>query len=217
MSKRYTENVKCINCGFVSDFIVWESLNSVIDPDASKRLLSGDLFCFECPKCKATRNVSYGMLYHRMDKHVLIHFCQSDKNYNEMLQLYSSNDAMLADMDKDNYIYRIVRNQNSLREKAILLEEGLDDRVIEIVKLFLTAQFPSNAGKISEVLFHSNDNGSEIVFITEDNKTLSTTFDMNFYNIIKERFHSYFPVSRMENLEVDQQFALNVFSKLPIS
>ena len=38
-------------------------------------------------------------------------------------------------LDMSDYTKRIVTSHNALREKAILLEHGLDDRIIEVIKL----------------------------------------------------------------------------------
>jgi len=44
MSMERTESVTCPKCGKVSDFIIWESLNADIDPEAQVQLIDGSIF-----------------------------------------------------------------------------------------------------------------------------------------------------------------------------
>ena len=64
MSMERTESVTCPKCGKASDFIIWESLNADIDPEAQQQLIDGSIFHFTCPECGHKSNVNYGMLYH---------------------------------------------------------------------------------------------------------------------------------------------------------
>ena len=65
-------------CGKVSDFIIWESLNADIDPEAQVQLIDGTIFHFTCPECGHKSNVNYGMLYHDMTNRVIVHYVQEE-------------------------------------------------------------------------------------------------------------------------------------------
>ena len=64
MSLENKEIIKCPECGKENEFIVWQSLNGDLDPEAKQKLLDGTLFQFKCSGCGYESNVSYPTLYH---------------------------------------------------------------------------------------------------------------------------------------------------------
>lgn len=73
MSKHHIEHITCPKCGNPSDFLLWESVNTVLDPDMKARVRSGDAFQFTCLHCGHRANVDYAMLYHQMEDHVMVY------------------------------------------------------------------------------------------------------------------------------------------------
>ena len=76
----------------------------------------------------------------------------------------------MNDIDKrlrDGYRTRIVTNQNSLREKTLIFKCGLDDRVVELGKLFLNAhagqQHPD--AEFTDVFFNESEGNYYFEFI----------------------------------------------------
>lgn len=66
MSIERKEMIICPKCGHEQEFLVWQSLNGDINPEAKQQLIDGTLFHFECEKCGDKSNVDYSMLYHDM-------------------------------------------------------------------------------------------------------------------------------------------------------
>jgi len=62
MSKEHTEIITCPECGKKSDFTVWDSLNTMIDPEEKEKIINGELFRFTCPECGFTTMVDYAIL-----------------------------------------------------------------------------------------------------------------------------------------------------------
>ena len=129
-------NVTCPRCGKVSDTIFWKSLNAGANVPQRERLLSGDLFTFTCPSCGEQGMTDYPVLYHDDRKRFVIYYANSEKSAGEI-------EAVLAELRGDGgrkglpegYTVRVVFTPHALREKVILLENGLDDRTVEILKL----------------------------------------------------------------------------------
>lgn len=140
MSKRKIEIVKCSKCGAEGEFPVWESLNSVLDPEAKADLMESCLFEYTCPKCGTLQNFTYDMLYHQMDSDFMIQLCEDEgkiARYKDMFDEFSQNAGGVLKAIESEYKFRIVRSRNRLREKIYIFDHNLDDRVIEIMKLFL--------------------------------------------------------------------------------
>lgn len=59
MSKTRIMPVTCPSCGKDSDFTVWESINTMLDPEMKAKVRDGSAFTFECPHCGAEVQVEY--------------------------------------------------------------------------------------------------------------------------------------------------------------
>ncbi len=132
MSMKEETTVTCPKCGKKGPFTIWPSLNTVLNPDKKAEVLDGSLFVYECPDCGCKAPVEYGFLYHQMDDKIMIHVDQTmssfeDRGVEDLMGMLSGND----------YLIRVVPDTNSLREKIHIFDDGLDDRVIELVKVMI--------------------------------------------------------------------------------
>ena len=186
MSMECKETVTCPECGQEQDFIVWHSLNGDLDPEAKQRLLDGTLFHFECSNCGHRSNVNYGMLYHDMTNQVMVYFVDEDA-VEETLETMNDAENKIG-IPMPEYRKRIVTDQNALREKAIIFDQKLDDRVIEIIKLICysnaSEQVPD--ANIVAVYFLVADGKYILEFIGD--KPLSAEVPIEMYEKIKSDF-----------------------------
>lgn len=186
MSMERKESVTCPECGQEQDFIVWHSLNGDLDPEAKQRLLDETLFHFECSNCGHKNNVNYGMLYHDMSNRAMVYFVDED-SIGETLATINNTENKIG-IPMPGYRKRIVTDQNALCEKAIIFDQKLDDRVIEIIKLI----YYSNASKqvpdanIDAVYFLVADGKYILQFIGD--KSLSAEVPVEMYEKIKSDF-----------------------------
>lgn len=141
MSLKNTQKIKCPDCGTEGEFTIWQSINTKLNPQAKEDLLSGKLFAYTCPKCKKVHYVNYGLLYHQMEKQLMIYYAISKEDEKEILDTFDKmeNGDMLPGMESTDYTCRVVHSQNQLREKAYIFDIGLDDRVVEIMKVMTVA------------------------------------------------------------------------------
>lgn len=141
MSLKNTQKIKCPDCGTEGEFTIWQSINTKLNPQAKEDLLSGKLFAYTCPKCKKVHYVNYGLLYHQMEKQLMIYYAISKEDEKEILDTFAKmeNGDMLPGMESTDYTLRVVHSQNQLREKAYIFDIGLDDRVVEIMKVMMVA------------------------------------------------------------------------------
>ena len=195
MSMERTESVTCPKCGKVSDFIVWGSLNADIDPEAQVQLIDGTIFHFTCPECGHKSNVNYGMLYHNMTNRAMVHYVQED-SIEQTIAMIHELEGKLDTFEqslRSGYRTRIVTNQNSLREKALIFKCGLDDRIIELGKLFLIAhagqQHPD--AELTDVFFNESTGNYYFEFIGE--QYMQAEFPRSFYDKISEELSDRFP------------------------
>lgn len=204
MSMERKEAITCPKCGKESEFTIWSSLNGDIDPEAKHTLMNGTLFAFECSHCGYKTNVCYPILYHDMAHSVMIYFVD-EASVEQTKAMFSEIDEK-PEMISAGYRRRIVTNQNSLREKAIIFDNELDDRVIEVIKLvFLAnAQKQYKEANIKEVFFLISDGKYMLQFIGDQN--LSAEFDRDLYDRIAKDYSARFPEDDSE-FTVDLDYA----------
>lgn len=135
----------CPHCGKESARRALTSIN--IDKNPEMREAVRDLSCFRwtCPNCGVTSLVVDPCLYHDMSGQFMVWLSPEGTKPED------------ADFDPlSGYTMRYVDDLNSFREKIAILERGLDDRAVEIMKLLLFMQLRHDLDVV-EVLFHELD------------------------------------------------------------
>lgn len=212
MSKTKYETLTCHQCGQKSDFILWESLNADLDPQAQAQLLDGTLFQFVCPHCGYEGHVNYSLLYHDMTHRVMVYYVLSE-------EAIAGTQAMFADVENTagfklpDYQKRIVISQNALREKALIFANGLDDRIIEIIKLLYLAnaatQFPDKT--FASILFRITEDGKyTLEFDLPDDEPLWAEIPTQMYENVQNDFAATLAELGDSDTIVDLDWAKNL-------
>lgn len=193
MSLKNTQKIKCPDCGTEGDFTIWQSINTKLNPQAKEDLLSGKLFAYTCPKCKKVHYVNYGLLYHQMEKQLMIYYAISKADEKEILDTFAKmeNGDMLPGMKNTDYTCRVVHSQNQLREKAYIFDMGLDDRVVEIMKVMIGAHLSQTNPdfEIGEMFLEITKGKPERFVIRLKNGVLGNSpFTQKVYDAVKEEY-----------------------------
>ena len=133
------------HCQAETDHKMLDHIN--IDRNPELRAKVQDLSCFRvaCPNCGETVLVVYPCLYHDMSNQFMVWLWPEE------------GEAPRAEFDPlAGYTLRIVDSMNAFREKINILERGLDDRTVEIMKLLLFTQLDHDLDVV-ELLFHELD------------------------------------------------------------
>lgn len=213
MSMERTVDITCPDCGKTSDFVIWQSINTQIDPEMKQAVRDRSAFLFTCPHCGNKHNVDYGFLYHQMEDRIMIHYATSDEEAQDVCKMYSSNagiDPMLVNLRAENYMIRIVRSQNQLLEKLAIIDAGLDDRLVELYKLFLLADMLKDKPELNgaEILEYNAD-GKHYLDISSGHKHIGyAELSMETYQLLVDRFSAKLPDRRAQKPFVDRKWAL---------
>jgi hypothetical protein len=218
MSMERTISITCPGCGNSSDFVIWQSINTVMNPDMKQAVRDCSAFAFTCPHCKQTRNVDYGFLYHQMDDKIMIHYATSDEEAEEVEKMYASGhkiDEMLVDLRAENYMIRIVRSHNQLLEKLAIIDAGLDDRLVEIYKVFLLANAQKEKPELgnAEILMLTDDGKHYLQFLSDHKSIGYAEISMDTYRLLEDEFGESLPERGKQGPLVDRRWALE-FMKL---
>lgn len=132
MADRVTGTV-CRKCGFRGQMPIFDIINTAESPELKERLLSGDLFVWECPHCGAKNLVGFPLLYHDPALKFLAWLGNGQKELEDQMV------AAFEEQELENYTARMVDSPGELLEKIKIFEAGLDDITMELCK-FITRQ-----------------------------------------------------------------------------
>ena len=214
MSQVSTQNVSCPHCNHEQNFTFWNSLNANLDPDAKQSLMDGSLFRFKCEKCGYEANVNYNILYHDMDHDTMVYLVDANSTEDVAKVMSAMSQYLIADKDASGVSAelaktrnRVVANANRLREKAIILDAGLDDRIVEIVKLLCWMEAVKEIPDVKEdeLYFNVSDDGTWIVQVL--GRGISCNVPKTMYDGIYSQFMPIFDKIGDNELVVDHNFA----------
>lgn len=123
--------VTCPGCGQSNAVQLVRSLNSQTDPALKQALLKGELNVLQC-KCGKRTPMAADLVFHDPLSQFFCQVCVGD----ESAVARGKKAFVEAGVSTGR---RIVRSQNALAEKVKLLDAGLEDWAIEMVKVLLLA------------------------------------------------------------------------------
>lgn len=189
MSKRESVTITCPACGRDSEFTVWHSINTVIDPDMKDAFRDGTAFIFRCPDCGNETPVFYPCLYHQMEDNIMIYLVDegSAESACNSFDIPEAGGILTADDFKQEYLLRVVTSVNALMEKIRIFDSGRDDRAVEIYKELLLENLKETRPDfdVARIIFDTADDGDFFVIIGNDGNAASTDLDENFYEGIE--------------------------------
>lgn len=220
MALEHQEKIKCKNCSYEFDITVYESVNGAFDIDAQQKLLKGELFSHTCPECGCVISLSYPMLYHDMDRKFMIHLCPVGEDVEECIKNIKDAQKKIDEQFPEKrvekpYKMRIVSNENSMREKITIFEKGLDDRIIELLKLFFASrlQMQNKNSAITDILFFVGNGGEYALQIMLDSgENLVAEIPKHFYTLFCEQYLKKCELASKDNFIIDADFAVLVLN-----
>lgn len=205
--------ITCPKCKKVSEFTVWDSINTGLDPQLKQCARDGSLFRFTCPHCGAEDHVEYGFIYHQMEDRVMLQVVISDEEAKHALNMQK--DQRLIQIQKElqldqyHYLNRIVVTQNRMREKLAILDSGLDDRLMEIYKVYLLAKYREKQpdDREAELIYFLSDKEEKGFQILPDRGPRYIVFNQGFYDKLSEMYSSALKPMREDGPIIDRRWA----------
>lgn len=207
MSKMHMANVKCPKCGKESEFTVWDSVNTQLDPSFKEKARTGELFRFTCPDCGSVTSVMFQCLYHQMEDQVMIYFIPNGP-VDEAVEVFTKKEGMLPMLDV-GYTKRIVTSYNDFLEKLKILDENLDDKALEIMKVIMLGAIGQNEpGLAIKAMYLDKDKDGRLFFaiLKEDGGWVTTTFSKNLYDSVTATFKDI--ISEDKEVIIDHDWAM---------
>lgn len=206
--------VKCSKCGAEIDVTVFESVNTDFAEDITEQITSGDLFNAKCDKCGFVSHLEYDVLYHDVKHGAMIWVLHNNSpEYSDRVAELRSSANILGYKTT-----RIVNNMNELRQKVACLENGRDDRIIELCKVFIAYNLLSKQPDFDfNNAFYTTFLGKERVFLYDKNgQELSCELTDDTYSLLCEMYYNSEYASAFEDYYalVDYNWAESVLQPL---
>ena len=191
MSINSSETIKCPQCHQINEVNVWHSITVSDSADLKKDLLSGNVNMFLCPSCSYKALVPTPLLYHDEEKALMISFspCTDEETKNKLFNEIKQTSAQSGELDNlTNYNLRFVYDYNSLLEKILIFDNGLNDKAIEVLKVLILMQKPENMDNMTAMFGKLEDDFLEFLITDKtDNACYTSKVPMESYKTVKEQ------------------------------
>lgn len=162
MSRYVKEEIKCPKCGEQGHYDRWASVNVDLDPELREKIFNEELFMWQCSHCGAKALIPYDVLYHNMKQKLMIFFTYQEPREGK----YKPLDITTLPIH-DGYTMRRVFGLYRFKEKIAMLEDGLNDIAVEILKYRLKYIARPEFGEKNYELFymctyHLDKNGKKV-------------------------------------------------------
>ena len=123
-----SDELKCPKCGHAHTWKKYVTINALEKMDMKKKVLKNEIYQFTCENCEFKAPLTYNSLYADPKKHLMIYLAPvMDSSVEDRLE-------ELNGLQKGG-VKRLVDNINDLKEKIMIADNHLDDRVIELLKI----------------------------------------------------------------------------------
>ena len=188
---------------------------TVVDGDKSPTLrdmtINGMLFEYKCDNCEKITIIDFPVKYVQDNGKFIVDYQTESDELERGIEIYNDEYENL-ESSEDNTI-RIVTSQEELSEKVVIYNSGLDDKVIEVLKLmyevFYKEEHPEK--KVTDVYFSRLSGKDSFLFFLEDEQSVSKKMDPELYKEYKEKLKK---LDVSSDYVIDRNWAYNAIQNL---
>lgn len=216
MSIKKSGKITCPKCSAKFEVSIWDSVNVAVDKGAKEDILSQKLFNHCCPECGEITHLLTDCMYHDMDKKILIYLLPNyDENEEKLMSRLEELSNNFTSKFGADYVLRVVKTANDLREKIKIFDENLQDTIVEMSKVFYVSDIEEKKPEfiLSNIYFDKDENYDENIFVCLDmeGNALSCEFNMGLYESLKKRYGIEVSMKRSNSFEVIDKNWINKF------
>ena len=179
MSNEIKLEVTCVHCLGTGIKKIYPMINGNEDLVAKDILFEEELFLYRCPHCGHYQKISYECLYYDDKLKYAVALSRDGHKFLKKLKL-----------ELGGYQIRFVREISELKEKIVIKENNLDDRIIEIMKYNVRNSLTSKA--TYNLVLTSSEEGLQFVLLYPDREVIKTfAFSMYDYLVIEKKYLDY--------------------------
>ncbi len=129
-------NLRCQQCGHQALINQYHCFDMGLNPQWKEVLMKGEFFHWECPECGAKMELSYPCRYFDPEQRLSIALVPGLDvgGGQETKDRIASMNERLQDLGTPGFLHRAAGTFFAVQELVRLREEGLDDRIVQLLK-----------------------------------------------------------------------------------
>jgi hypothetical protein len=202
-------SLKCPTCSADIDVFVHE----VVSPESPtlSALFAGTLNVLQCAYCNATFRYDTPLLFRDDARRHLIYFLPPDRvdGVSDALQQVGAvrKAALAGTSAEDQPTFRLVLTMRDLLEKIMLVQQGLDDRIVEFIKNQLYDHSDDLDSTRHDLLFDFNEPiDSRLHFLAFCKESGQASFTLSFLRTAYEELADYYLKAPNLSARLDEMF-----------
>ncbi len=206
----------CLQCGKTFSFHRHDKIDTGKDPSMKEKVRNGEAFAVTCPSCGWHTHMDYSFLYREEESHTLIYYANTKEIY-ESAYRYMTGRTGPGWESIRGWIRRVVTSREDLLEKLLILDGGLDDRIIEIMKglAFVSMKQHQPDAGADTVLFDEGSDGNHYFrFSKEGRVEAAYAFELPMYEKIKNGLAPLLPKLSGEEVVINSQWAAGAMKRI---
>ena len=221
MAMRSKVTFQCPKCLKNVEAEQWSAVNGDKNPQQKLKLLEGTLFKVKCKNCGNVATVGYPLIYNDTKQNYMIWLVYDDQEIKHVTEYYKkSKSDSISDDDTEaadpECRQRIVLSPDALREKIMIFDSGLDDKIIEIMKLAYAkeAQRTLKNDSIAAAFFSNRDGEQQIEMYTEKGKAFSSPVSQKIYEHLEDKYGGKASYAEDRVYVIDDVWALDLLRSM---
>lgn len=219
MEQQLNIEVTCTHCGKVFPSQLYTYVDAETQSIMAQAIHRGSFFTRTCPYCNGDNDILHKLTYVDMPHHAAIVYDEENPGEQVVIEIADVYRHLLeqhqARGDDAEFRFRVVTDPNVFIEKANLFYMGYDDRVWELMKVFLATSLNEQNPHLEyeEIAFVPNhtDGTAQVHFYHDGNVCAKTRFEEKVYQMVEKDFsgqiHTQHP---QEQFAVDTAWALSL-------
>ncbi len=218
MPKYIIDRIPCPECGRMQKVRLYPQLDVTFDRKLKASVLNHSLFLTKCSSCRTEISLEYNASYMDSSKGIHIALARDNDAYHRALEDLNPDLSQDFEDEESREVYRsfsrrIVRDSFTLAEKALILDSGMDDRIIEILKYVIWKMKENELSDAERLLFNIGfySNGEkQLCFLPMENGEIQNKpipFSETLYMQMEMEYEGIMSGYQNNNLEVDQDWA----------
>ena len=216
------EELECPKCGHKHSLKKYKVINVTEKAKLKEEIMKNRLYQFSCEECEYMAPLTYECLYvYRYRIHIAVSKCVIQLLLfflpPGMPVMNAEIKAEIAELEREKGIdKRLVDNINDLKEKIMIADNHLDDRVIEIIKIMYIDQMKKEMedDTLLNILFDYNrDNYCFLVFFQKKGIG-KIPLTREFYRQVEDKYKDAIKEHSMDSfMKVDMEWAGKILFK----
>lgn len=142
--------ILCPNCFYHTHIKSHTLALPEMEPKLRERILADCMFTYECPRCHKPITFIHDFLYRDVPHSFMVYMSTEQTELPKLKEQFPES------------LIRCVASPDQLKEMILMLEDGLDDHTIEVIKELLK----NKDSMVKQIHYHDYDRESETIWFT---------------------------------------------------